>query len=61
MAGAIQNFTGIDQDYEQPESPELIVARGNQSAEEAAAQIMRLIAARGLIDHFDDLADDWSI
>jgi bifunctional enzyme CysN/CysC len=61
MAGEIKNFTGITQEYEPPEGPEIIVGRGNQTAEQAAAQIMRLIAARGLIDHFDDLADDWSI
>jgi bifunctional enzyme CysN/CysC len=61
IAGEIKNFTGIDQDYEPPEAPELIVARGNESAEAAAAQIMRLIAKRGLIDHFDDLGGDWSI
>lgn len=61
MAGEIKNFTGIDQDYEPPESPELIVAHGKESAEEAAAQVMRLIAKRGLIDHFEDLSGDWSI
>jgi bifunctional enzyme CysN/CysC len=61
MAGEIKNFTGIDQDYELPEAPEVTVARGKESAEAAAAQIMRLIAQRGLIDHFDELAGDWSI
>jgi bifunctional enzyme CysN/CysC len=61
IAGEIKNFTGIDQDYEPPDAPEVTVGRGQESAEGAAAQIMRLIASRGLIDHFDDLAGDWSI
>jgi bifunctional enzyme CysN/CysC len=61
IAGEIANFTGIDQSYEPPEAPELIVARDNQTAEQAAAQIVALLTARGLIDRIDDLADDWSI
>ncbi|HEY4847669.1 MAG TPA: adenylyl-sulfate kinase, partial [Methylocella sp.] len=61
MAGEIKNFTGIDQSYEPPEAPELIVGLDKQSAEQAAAQIVALLTTRGLIDHIDDLAADWSI
>jgi bifunctional enzyme CysN/CysC len=61
MAGEIKNFTGIDQDYEPPEAPELIVGLDKQTAGQAAAQIVALLAMRGLIDHIDDLAADWSI
>jgi bifunctional enzyme CysN/CysC len=61
MAGEIANFTGITQSYEPPEAPELIVGHGNQTAEQAAAQIVALLTARGLIDRLDDLAVDWSI
>jgi bifunctional enzyme CysN/CysC len=61
IAGEIKNFTGIDQSYEPPEAPELIVARDKQTAEQAAARIVALLTARGLIDHIDDLGDDWSI
>ncbi len=61
MAGEIENFTGITQSYEPPEAPEIIVARNTQTAEQAAAQIVALLTARGLIDRIDDLADDWSI
>ncbi|MFZ3324514.1 MAG: adenylyl-sulfate kinase, partial [Methylocella sp.] len=61
MAGEIKNFTGIDQDYEPPEAPELIVGLGKQTAGQAAAQIVALLATRGLIDPIDDLAADWSI
>jgi bifunctional enzyme CysN/CysC len=61
MAGEIKNFTGIDQDYEPPEAPELIVGLDRQTAGQAAAQIVALLTARGLIDHIDDSAADWSI
>lgn len=61
MAGEIKNFTGIDQRYETPEAPEIIVARSGQTAEQAAGQIVAILGARGLIDRVDDLADDWSI
>jgi bifunctional enzyme CysN/CysC len=61
LAGEIKNFTGIDQSYEPPEAPELIVARGKQTAEQAAARIVALLTARGLIDRIDDLGGDWSI
>ena len=61
IAGEIKNFTGIDQSYEPPEAPEIIVARDGQTAEQAAAQIVALLTARGLIDRIDDLGDDWSI
>jgi bifunctional enzyme CysN/CysC len=61
MAGEIKNFTGIDQSYEPPEEPELIVGLPKQTAGQAAAQIVALLTARGLIDHIDDLAADWSI
>ncbi len=61
MAGEIKNFTGVDQAYEPPEAPELIVGLNNQNAGQAAAQIVALLTARGLIDHIDDLAADWSI
>ena len=49
------------QSYEPPEAPEIIVARNTQTAEQAAAQIVALLTARGLIDRIEDLADDWSI
>jgi bifunctional enzyme CysN/CysC len=61
VAGEIKNFTGIDQEYEPPESPELIVGLEKESAAEAASQVMRLISERGVIEDYDDLAGDWSI
>jgi bifunctional enzyme CysN/CysC len=61
MAGEIKNFTGIGQAYEPPEAPELIVGRDKESAAEAAARVLALLAKYGIIDRLDDLAADWSI
>jgi len=53
-AGKIKNFTGIDDPYEEPTAPELVVdardAAGNmQSAEDMAAQIMQYLEERGYL------------
>jgi bifunctional enzyme CysN/CysC len=61
MAGEIQNFTGISQPYEPPEQPELAVGRDQETAAEAAAQVLALLSKRGIIGRIDDLAADWSI
>ena len=47
--GAIKNFTGIDDPYEAPASPEITLETTSVSAEENAATIVRLLADRGLI------------
>ncbi|HET6377720.1 MAG TPA: sulfate adenylyltransferase subunit CysN [Methylocella sp.] len=61
MAGEIKNFTGIDQAYENPESPEIIVGRGEQTAQQAAREIMKLLLERGIIDHIGEHSSGWSI
>ncbi|SFK35016.1 sulfate adenylyltransferase subunit CysN [Methylocapsa palsarum] len=60
IAGEIKNFTGIDQAYEAPETPDIIVGREGQSADQAAAKIVTALIARGFIDRMD-MSDDWSI
>jgi bifunctional enzyme CysN/CysC len=61
MAGEIKNFTGIDQAYENPESPEIVVGRKEQTAQQAAREIMKLLLDRGIIDHIGEQSADWSI
>ena len=41
--------------------PSLSSGENKQTAAQAAAQIVALLTTRGLIDHIDDLAADWSI
>ncbi|MGD0633209.1 MAG: sulfate adenylyltransferase subunit CysN [Beijerinckiaceae bacterium] len=60
LAGEIKNFTGVDQPYEAPEGPDVVVGRDNEGVERAAAKVVEALVARGFIDRFDDLVD-WSI
>jgi bifunctional enzyme CysN/CysC len=60
IAGEIKNFTGIDQPYEPPLGPDLVVASDGQTAAQAAALIVSELVKRGFIDHIADFGD-WSI
>jgi bifunctional enzyme CysN/CysC len=40
MAGEIKNFTGVDQPYEAPESPELHLLAGSKDAEQLASEVV---------------------
>ena len=60
LAGEIQNFTGIDQAYETPEAPELVLGREGESAEAASTSVLTYLASRGVIPHFDEY-NDWTI
>ena len=40
LAGEIKEFTGIDDPYEEPENPEIVVDTVNQTVDESVAEIM---------------------
>jgi bifunctional enzyme CysN/CysC len=61
IAGEIRNFTGIDQPYEPPLTPEIVVARDGQTAAQAAALIVSELAKRGVIHRVAESSGDWSI
>jgi bifunctional enzyme CysN/CysC len=48
-AGEIRDMTGVGSPYEVPENPEAVLATVGVSPETAIDQLMRLLAARGLI------------
>ena len=48
-AGEIKNFTGIDDPYEAPESPEVHLQTDQQSLEEEVGSLLHLLEQRGLI------------
>jgi adenylylsulfate kinase len=48
-AGEIKNFTGIDDPYEPPSSPEIHLHSERQSLDEEVAQILALLRERGII------------
>ncbi len=47
--GEISNFTGVSDPYEKPENPELVISTAECSPQEAALQIVDLLAERGKI------------
>jgi bifunctional enzyme CysN/CysC len=60
LAGEIKDFTGVDQAYEPPLNPEVVIGRNGESIDRAAATVIDALIARGFIDRFDDLVD-WAI
>ena len=48
--GEIQNFTGIDSPYEEPENPELIVDTEKQSSAECALAIFRYLKMKKFVN-----------
>ena len=50
-AGLIKQFTGIDDPYEEPESPEVVVDTSRYSADELAQQILLQLEKQGYIDN----------
>jgi adenylylsulfate kinase len=48
--GDIKNFTGIDSDYEAPETPEIVLEYTGQSAEQSAEQLFDMLKQKGLLD-----------
>ena len=49
-AGEIKGFTGIDDPYEAPLSPDLVVEADRVSAVDAAARVVVLLEERGLVN-----------
>lgn len=47
-AGEISGLTGVDDPYEQPESPDLRIASHTQTVQESAAALHALLTERGL-------------
>jgi bifunctional enzyme CysN/CysC len=49
LAGEIKNFTGVDQPYEAPETPELVLDSAAESAEALANRVIEELERRGRI------------
>jgi adenylylsulfate kinase len=48
-AGAIKNFTGIDDPYEEPEKPEILIDTETLSPEQAADRVLAFLAKHGYL------------
>jgi adenylyl-sulfate kinase len=53
LAGEVKNFTGVDDPYEEPLSPEVIVETDKQRPQESASHIVARLEAMGLINQGD--------
>lgn len=49
LAGEIQNFTGVNDPYEEPSNPDLVLETGEESVEESVARVIALLEERGYI------------
>lgn len=47
-AGELKGLTGVDDPYEEPESPDLRIESQNQTVQESAASVYALLSERGL-------------
>src|SRR5438034_1158207 len=48
-AGEIKGFTGIDDPYEEPQNPEIVIKTESTKPDEAAQQILAYLEARGYL------------
>lgn len=48
-AGLIQNYTGIDSRYEEPENPELVVDTDKETIEESIQNVLDLLTTRNIM------------
>ena len=49
VKGEISNFTGVDDPYQEPERPDLIIESDKESPEESAKGVLDLVKSRGYI------------
>ena len=50
LAGEISNFTGVDDPYEEPENPELILDTDKESIEESVGKVLDKLVEMGYIE-----------
>ena len=53
LAGEIKDFTGIDQAYEAPSDPDVIVGRDDETIEDAVTRVVKALEARGFLEPLD--------
>jgi adenylyl-sulfate kinase len=50
LAGEIKNFTGVNDPYEPPHDPELVIETEKESPEQSAARVLRKLEELGYLD-----------
>src|SRR5579864_6567853 len=59
--GKIKGFTGVDDPYEEPEHPELVIETDKETIEESIARIFTKLTELGYLEADDSLEDDAQI
>ena len=54
LAGEIQGFTGVDDPYEAPEAPEIIIHTGSETVDESTRKVISYLEDNGLIGASDE-------
>jgi adenylyl-sulfate kinase len=57
LKGEIKGFTGVDDPYEEPLNPEILVETDKESEEESVAKVIRTLELMGLIPGADATGD----
>ena len=50
LAGEIKEFTGVDDPYEEPENPELVIDTDKETVEESAVKVLVKLQELGYLD-----------
>jgi adenylylsulfate kinase len=56
LAGEVKNFTGVDDPYEEPEAPDLVLVNEGVSVEVNVERLLEFLASRGVYDRGGRLA-----
>ena len=56
--GKLKGFTGIDDPYEEPENPELVVETNKETAEESAHRILAKLVELGYLEPVEGADDE---
>jgi len=56
--GKIKHFTGVDDPYEEPEYPELVIETHKETVEESVARIFTRLEELGYLEPEDILVED---
>jgi adenylyl-sulfate kinase len=59
--GKIKGFTGVDDPYEEPEQPELVVETDKETIEESVSQIFAKLVELGYLEAEETIEDDAQI
>jgi len=51
LAGQIKNFTGVDDPYEEPDNPELIIFSDNETVDESVNKVLDIFEKLGYIEN----------